>query len=102
MNLTKQQKKELERELVTCLSSEKEIIKIVIFGSFVHSQSPHDLDVAIFQESEEDYLPLALKYRKRTRPVARKIPLDIFPLRIGGTKSPFLSEISQGTTIYAR
>lgn len=102
MTFTKQQKKDLEKELVACLCKEKEIIKIVVFGSFVQSQNPNDLDVAVFQESEEGYLPLALKYRKKTRPIARKIPIDIFPVKAERSNSPFLFEISQGITIYER
>lgn len=102
MTFTDEQKEEMERELVSCLSSEKEIRRIVVFGSFLRSKSPHDLDVAIFQESGEGYLPLALKYRKKTKAIARKIPLDIFPVKIGASDSPFLSEISQGITIHER
>ena len=100
--MTDQEKKEIQHEIVDCLSSEKEIRKIVVFGSFVRSIDPHDVDIAIFQESSEDYLPLALKYRKKTRGIARKIPLDIFPLKKGGSPSPFLSELSEGITIYER
>lgn len=102
MTLTDINKEELKKELVSCLRSEKEIKRIVVFGSFLSSPSPHDLDVAIFQESEEPYLPLAMKYRKRTRSVARKIPLDIFPLKSGVLTDPFLPEIDQGEVIYER
>jgi len=61
MTLTEKQKDELKKELVACLSSDDEVKKIVIFGSFVKSSDPLDLDVAVFQESNETYLPLALK-----------------------------------------
>ena len=102
MKLSEQAKKDLENELAECLSSEKEISKIVVFGSFITSANPHDMDVAVFQDSTEGYLPLALKYRKKTRSVARKIPLDIFPLKAGGESSPILSEISSGAIIYEK
>jgi predicted nucleotidyltransferase len=102
MTLTDINKEELKKELVSCLRSEKEIRRIVVFGSFLSSPSPHDLDVAIFQESEEPYLALAMKYRKRTRSVARKIPLDILPLKPGVVTDPFLSEIDNGEVVYER
>ena len=102
MKLSEQAKKDLKNELVECLCSEKEISKIVVFGSFITSANPHDMDVAVFQDGTEGYLPLALKYRKKTRSVARKIPLDIFPLKTGGESSPFLAEISSGAIIYEK
>ncbi|MBT3258031.1 MAG: nucleotidyltransferase domain-containing protein [Deltaproteobacteria bacterium] len=81
MILTEKQKDELKKELLLCLKSDVDIKKIVVFGSFIDSQDPLDLDVAVFQESDEAYLPLAMKYRKKTRALARKIPIDIFPVR---------------------
>lgn len=98
--LSEEQKKTLRRELIGCLRGEREIRKIVIFGSFLDSNNPGDLDVAIFQDSSEAYLPLALKYRKKTRSIAQKISLDIIPLKMGGGESSFLSEIDQGEVIY--
>ena len=100
--LTEREKDALGRELASCLSSEKEIRKIVVFGSFVHSDNPHDLDVAVFQDSDQSYLPLALRYRKKTRRVSRKIPLDIFPFRVGAPDSAIQAEIDCGTVIYER
>lgn len=102
MVLTKQQKELLGRELVACLRPETEIKKIVIFGSFLHSADPNDLDVAVFQDSAEPYLQLAMKYRKKTRTIARKIPLDIIPLKIGVRDASFLSQIDEGEVIYER
>lgn len=102
MVLTGQQKESLREDLVHCLSSEKEIKKIVIFGSFLHSENPHDLDVAVFQDSAEPYLPLAMKYRKKTRSLAQKIPLDIIPLKIGVLDFSFFSEIDRGKVVYER
>ena len=49
MGLTAREKNVLKRELVDCLRTEKEVQKIVVFGSFLHSDNPHDLDVAVFQ-----------------------------------------------------
>lgn len=97
-----QQKDSLKRQLVSCLEGEKEVRKIVIFGSFVKSSDPHDLDVAVFQDSNEKYLPLAMKYRKKTRAIARIIPLDIIPLKADGSGETFMHEIAQGEIIYER
>jgi predicted nucleotidyltransferase len=102
MGLSAREKDAVKEELVRCLRTEKEIRKIVIFGSFLHSDDPHDLDVAIFQDSSESYLPLALKYRRKTRSIARRLPLDILPLTLRGSNDSFLREIAQGEIIYER
>jgi predicted nucleotidyltransferase len=100
MVLDVQQKQSLKEELVACLSEDKEIKRIVIFGSFVDSSSPEDMDVAIFQDSSEPYLSLAVKYRQQTRPVSRRIPLDIVPLRADVSDDPFLKAVERGETVY--
>ena len=102
MILTEKQKDELKKELVLCLKSDEEIRKIVVFGSFISSRDPLDLDVAVFQESDEAYLPLAMKYRRKTRAIAKKIPLDIFPVKSNAKNHTFLSEIEQGEVLYER
>lgn len=102
MYLTQQEKKRLTDELVVCLSAETEVKKIVVFGSFVDSPDPCDVDVAVFQEGSESYLPLALKYRRITRQIARRIPLDIVPLKAGASGPAFLIEINKGVTLYER
>lgn len=100
--LTKPQKDSLKKQLISCLAGEKEIRKIVIFGSFLESSEPHDLDVAIFQESNEKYLPLAMKYRGKIRAIARIIPIDIIPLKADASGGIFMDEIAQGEIIYER
>jgi len=57
MVTTAQQKEQIKRDLAACLSREKEVRKVVVFGSFLTSETPNDLDVAIFQDSDEPYLP---------------------------------------------
>jgi uncharacterized protein len=99
---TERQKDLLKRQLISCLEGEKEVRKIVVFGSFLKSSDPHDLDVAVFQDSSEKYLPLAMKYRKKTRTIARVIPLDIIPLRADARGEVFMDEIIQGEIIYER
>ncbi len=102
MGLNEQEKSVLKQELVNCLHAEKEIRKIVIFGSFLYSDDPHDLDVAVFQDSVEPYLPLAMKYRKKTRSIARRICLDILPLKFQAQDDPCLAEVAQGEVFYER
>ncbi len=102
MILNQQKKEELKRELVACLAPDREIRRIIIFGSFVTSATPNDMDVAIFQDSDEAYIPLAMKYRKQTRSVGRVIPLDIVPVRSFASDNPFVREIEAGEIIYER
>lgn len=100
--MTREEKEKLKQELVECLRSEKEITRIVIFGSFITSSHPNDMDVAVFQDSTEGYLPLAAKYQLKTRKVAKKLPLDIIPLKSNVTDDPFLWEVNQGEVVYER
>jgi len=102
MRLTPQEKADFHQRLVACLGSQAEVRRIVVFGSFANSDDPQDLDVAVFQEGSESSLPLALRYRRLTRTIARQIPLDIFPVRAGLQDHLFLREIDRGVTIYAR
>ena len=102
MKITNDLKETIKRELVQSLSGESEIKKIIIFGSFLKFKEPADIDLAIFQESNESYLALAMKYRKLTRSIAKKITLDIIPIRPDSKDSSFLAEIESGELIYER
>ena len=102
MTLTYEDKQKLKQELVRCLKDEKEILKIVVFGSFIESGQPNDMDVAVFQDSKQSYLPLALKYRQRIRSLSRRIPVDIIPIQSGADTGYFLPEVSRGEVIYER
>ena len=102
MVLTIAQKEEIKRKLIACLSPDRHIRKIVVFGSFVSSQVPNDLDVAVFQDSHEGYLALALKYRRMARAVSYQIPMDIIPFKTTGSAGAFMSEVEQGDVIYER
>jgi predicted nucleotidyltransferase len=99
---TKQEKELLLQRLVGSLKTEREVYRIVIFGSFVNSDDPHDMDVAVFQDSDEKYLPLAMRYRRKTRDIARIIPMDILPLKAGLQGDIFMDEIELGEVIYER
>ena len=102
MHLTEKEKELLKKELAASLRDESEITKIVVFGSFLTASDPNDLDVAVFQNSDQSYLPLAMKYRKKTRMISNKITLDILPLKPGARHSLMLDAILQGEVIYER
>lgn len=99
---TNHSKRKLTKELVSCLSADKEIQRIIVFGSFLRSRNPHDMDVAIIQNSSKPYLPLALKYRKQIRSVLRKIAVDVFPVKSDAQKYFFFSEINRGEVVFER
>ena len=102
MTLTAEERDALKQQVVACLRNEPEVRRIVLFGSFVGGSSPQDVDVAVFQESEEGYLSLALKYRRLLRPVASRIPVDVIPLRAHDATGAFLHDIERGEVIYVR
>lgn len=102
MRLTDEEKRQLKDELVGCLRDEPEVQRIVVFGSFLTSDDPMDMDVAVFQSSSEAYLPLALKYRRRVRPVSKRIAVDIVPVRPEPSSGHFLAEIESGEVLYER
>ena len=101
MTITNDQKDQLKTQIKDRLSNEREIQKIVIFGSFTKSNEPNDIDIAVFQNSDESYLSLALKYRKLVRDLSRLYPIDVIPIR-ANAKGSFLDEIENGETIYER
>ena len=102
MILTGMEKAALKRQVASSLATEPEVRKVVVFGSFLESDNPNDLDIAVFQESNESYLPLALKYRRILAAVADKIPLDVIPVRPHPVRGSFLREIERGEVIYER
>jgi len=101
MNISNLQKQLLRSQIVEKLSTEREIQKIVLFGSFVTSEAPSDIDIAVFQDSDEKYLTLSMKYRKLMRDITKIISVDVLPVKQSATGS-FLSEIESGETIYER
>ena len=102
MNFTADQKQTIKGQIVAALRDEPEIDRIVIFGSFVRSTEPNDLDIAVFQHSQESYFPLAIRYRMKIAHVAQRVPLDVFPVRPNPAESSFHAEIEKGETIYER
>jgi uncharacterized protein len=102
MNLAREEKEKLKEKIVDGLADFPEVQRVIIFGSFVTSDDPHDLDIAVFQDSEESYYPLAMKYRRTLRSIAKKIPLDVIPIRRSPVEGPFLREIQKGEVLYER
>jgi predicted nucleotidyltransferase len=100
--LTIVEKQALKKQLVASLKTENDIRKVVIFGSFLSSDNPNDMDVAVFQESTDDYLKLSMKYRKLTRAISKKIQIDIFPVRLDAGNTAILSEIERGEVVYEK
>jgi uncharacterized protein len=95
-------KSELKSRIVESLKGQDEIERIIIFGSFNKNEFPNDLDIAVVQNSSEDYLTLALKYRKLVRKVSKEIAIDIFPVLSKTENSFFKNEVEPGEVIYAR
>jgi hypothetical protein len=60
------------------------------------------LDIVVVQNSSENYLTLALKYRKLIRNISKDIAIDIFPILSKTKNSFFINEIESGEVIYAR
>ena len=102
MVLSNEAKERLRKEIVRLLTQFSEVRRIVIFGSFITSSEPHDLDVAVFQDSEENYYSLAMKYRRSLRSVANQIPLDVIPLRRSLEQSAFRQQLDKGEVLYER
>jgi len=95
------QKEKIKNQIRETLALEKEVQRIVLFGSFVNSDTPNDIDVAVFQTSDETYLSLAMKYRKLVRSVAKILPVDIIPLSVNA-EGFFIDEIKSGEIVYER
>jgi predicted nucleotidyltransferase len=93
----------LRQDLVTALRVDEQVEKIVIFGSFNNSSSPNDMDVAVFCDSKDDYLTLALALRKKLRKLSRIIPIDLLPIAIPYDPSAlFIQEINKGEVVYEK
>ncbi|MBL1214476.1 MAG: nucleotidyltransferase domain-containing protein [Ignavibacteriae bacterium] len=102
MNLSDHEKENLKKRIVEKLQLQTEIDKIVIFGSFLKDRNPNDIDLAIFQNSNENYLTLSLKYRKAVREISKKIPIDIIPLLSNKFNEFIKNEIETGEVIFER
>ena len=102
MQLSLSEKETIKKELAARLSDAPEVVKVVVFGSFLTAEDPNDIDVAVFQNSNRPYLPLAMKYRKITRAIADTIAIDILPIKPGARDSMMMDAIARGEVIYER
>jgi predicted nucleotidyltransferase len=100
--LSNDKKTAIKQEVVSRLRHEPEVLRIVVFGSFNDAPDPHDIDIAVFQDSAESYLPLAMKYRKCLRSVEAQIDVDIFPLRPGPPSGSMAGALNAGEVVYER
>jgi len=101
MKFSEKQKKNIKIQIKKMLSKEQEIQKIIVFGSFIDSNNPNDIDIAVFQNSNKRYLDLSMKYRKLVRELITIIPYDIIPIQINASGS-FLNDIESGEIIYEK
>ncbi len=101
MKISKKQKEEIKMQIKNLLSHEQEIQKIIVFGSFINSDTPDDVDIAVFQISNKPYLALSMKYRKLIRELITTIPYDIIPIQ-PNAKGVFLKNIEAGEIIFER
>ena len=94
----------LNRQVMMMKDWLKQVVKFLRYTDqqILTHPAPHDVDIAVFQDSDEEYLPLAMKYRRLARPVAREIPLDIIPVRMDAGNGTFRDEIDKGESIYER
>jgi predicted nucleotidyltransferase len=93
---------EVKNKIVDSLKGQEEVERIIVFGSFNTSDSPNDIDIAVVQNSSENYLTLALKYRRLIRNVSKEIAVDIFPILEKNNNNFFINEVATGEVIYAR
>lgn len=101
MSLTDNNKLNLINTIKIKLSQFSEVNKIILFGSFLNSNNPNDIDIAVIQNSNDSFLSLSLKYRKVLRELSKNIPLDIVPIK-QNAKGVFLEEINKGQVVYER
>ena len=101
MSLTNTNKLDFISTIKEKLSQFSEVNKVILFGSFVKSDNPNDIDIAIVQNSNDNFLTLSLKYRKVLRDLSKMIPLDIVPIK-ENSNGVFLEEINKGQIVYER
>ena len=102
MILSNPEKENIKKRIVEKLQYHTEIDRIVIFGSFLKDKNPNDIDLAIFQNSKDDYLYLALKYRKAVREISKLIPIDVIPVLTDKSNDFVMNEIKNGEVIFER
>lgn len=100
--MTNAEKNIIKREIAARLAADGRVSRVIIFGSFLSSEDPQDVDIAVFSAGPGDYLSLAMRYRRELREVSRKISLDVIPVRMPCEESSFLKEINRGEIVYEK
>lgn len=101
--MSKVDKAYILQQLKTTFKDDSQVDKIVVFGSFNNTDTPNDLDLAVFCNSPDDYLTLALSLRKKLRHLSKIIPVDVIPIATPYNQlSPFMCEINKGKVVYER
>lgn len=96
-------KQHICRQLQSTFVDDSKVEKIIVFGSFVTSDTPHDLDLAVFCNSSDDYLTLALALRKKLRGISSIIPIDLVPIAMPyDSSAAFMQEINKGEVVYEK
>ncbi|MDK9718812.1 MAG: nucleotidyltransferase domain-containing protein [Trichlorobacter sp.] len=96
-------KLQIRQQLQSVFVDDSKVEKIIVFGSFITSDTPHDLDVAVFCNSSDDYLTLALALRKKLRGISSIIPIDLVPIAMPCDPSAqFMQEINKGEVVYEK
>lgn len=96
------EKKTIQDEVISSLSSYPSLQKIIVFGSFFAAFAPNDIDIAVVDNSGKDYMTLSIDYRKMLLSLAGRIPIDLVPLKSLDSKGYMMSEIKKGRVIYER
>ena len=52
MRVPPETKERLKKEIAECLSESPEVQRVIVFFTFVTSNDPHDLDIAVFKDSD--------------------------------------------------
>lgn len=94
-----------EKNKITDMIAEKisgpEVKKLILFGSFVESANPNEINLAIISEENLDYISKVAKYRKKIKDLSKKIPVQIFPL-LSSEKIYLHDKIKHGVTLYSK
>jgi predicted nucleotidyltransferase len=102
MKLNSKSRNEIKEKIGKTLSEFPEVSRVIVFGSFNKSEEPNDIDLAVFQDSDENYIPLAMRYRKSLRFLRGTIAVDVLPVQKNPGESQLLREILMGESIYER
>jgi predicted nucleotidyltransferase len=96
------QKNQIKQAVVDAIKEEKDIRKIIVFGSFLSSETPGDIDVAVLGKFTKGYLEAATRLRKKVRHIAKILPVDIIPILEDTPQNEFVQEVYKGEVVYEK